>query len=158
MLVINLLCWLVVIGVPLYGIYRGGGSLLFVGLLITLAGFLLQKLQPLLVVLLGEQQPATGYDILLALFLCACIAAFPLGTRINRIVQLSLDPFDFVLGAVFGLAAAVASMHFSLVFLLMAVAGTPEHARLIHTSAVHQLVHFAFWHAISNYVIGLRLE
>lgn len=155
MLTINLAAWLLVIGLPIYGLYRGSGNLLFTGLLVAATGLLLHLMHQALVGLFGADALATSI-CQLVLFLACCCLAFPAGIRINRIFQVNLDPFDFVVGFLFGGVTAIVIVHFSLLFLL----GTyPRSAQariaLLRTSAVQQFVKFDAWRQLTYFVFDI---
>lgn len=154
MLIVSIFAVCVLVGLPLYGIRGGSGALLFSGLLVLLFG-LFVKLLSSPIAGLFPHQPATAGWVQIAIFLLLCCAAIPLGVLMNQFVQMSIDPFDWSLGAFFGLATGVVALHFFLIFLLTVYQGTPLQAEIAQTFFVRNFVNFEGWHSFSNYMANL---
>lgn len=151
---INTITWLLIIGIPLYGIYAGSSHLFFTGIIAMLAGLLIHVLSPVLTSLLNGNAAMSG-TLQAIIYLILCSFAFPLGWKLNRIFQFTVDPFDFLLGFIFGAGTAVVIAHFALTFLLTAYSDSTALYALQQSAVVRHFVKFDFWHNIVNFMTGL---
>lgn len=154
MLFITMIACLLLFGLPLYGLRGGAGMLLFAAIVSLLSALLIAVLSPLLA-MLAHQQPHTLGLLQFTLYAALCLVALPVGSYINRFVQFSVDPFDWMLGFLFGAITGIIMTHYLLSYLLVASIGTPTHHLLAQSTLVHQVINFEWWHNLTNYMSNL---
>lgn len=154
MLTINIVAWALLIAMPTYGLYAGSGNLFFTAVFIGISGLLVKLLGVLASNILDGSAGVIGLCQLI-IFFALCVASFPLGSMANRLLLITFDPFDFVLGFIFGAVAAVFAVHFLLEFLLTTYTGSSLHITLVHCYAVRQFVYFDWWHHLTASVVNL---
>ena len=149
LIIITISGWGIFLGLLAFGLRRGSSAMFCTGLLLLGAMLLSSLLSP------SFAQPSsdghTSAQVMqgywqLFLFLPLAIIAFPLGAYINRFLQWSIDPFDHLLGFIFGLFTAGIIVRFVLITLLLIASSAPDYPVMDKLFLVRQTVHLEGWH------------
>lgn len=154
-----ILVFLLLFGLPLYGLRQGSSAVFFVGLGITLAGLLVSLLAPPLAnaVDLAHRHSTTANVGLWTILLLTPLSllAVPVGYWLHRIWLWSFEPFDWVPALLLGITFGIIGARFYLGALLQTYAGMPEHANLQASVVVQQVYYLHSWHALQHWVVTL---
>ena len=157
-IIVNCAFWIIVVGLFLYGLRRGGSALLGIGVLLVLAAMLASWLAPICTSCFPTaNQDTTTYSGIWQLILMLLLGgtAFPLGIYLNRFLQWSLDPFDQFIGGILGIIIAVIVTHYLLGSFLLIYHHGEEAAILDRLTVVRQIVYLDGWNTLIHWFATL---
>ena len=160
MYVVHILSYVLLIGFAYYGLRKGTSTILVTGLSIAILWAVVGLLVPVLAgvaPLGGGHDPQASKGIWsIILFLPVVIGAIPLGIYVNRFLQWSFDPFDWLVGLVIGCIIGFTTTRIFLDAVLHAYSGTPEQAILESQFIVRQVYSLDGWHAVVRWITSLH--
>ena len=154
-ILVSTLSWILLIGFPLYGLRRGSGVIFCTGLILLVAHLLALGTSPMLareiaLVPSADQTVNAGWWRVV-IFVPCFLAAFPLGHFLNRMVALSFEPFDHVLGMVLGLIVAAVVLNGFFGAVLYTVSSDPQQHAYQHLFLARQFVYLDGVHSIQGW-------
>jgi hypothetical protein len=160
MYVVYFLTMALLIGFPYYGLRKGSSVLLVTGLCIAIFWGLASLLIPVLASVAplgGAHVPKVSVGIWsIILFFPVVILAIPLGIFLDRFLQWTFDPFDWLVGVVIGCIIGFTTARIFLHAVLGAYSGTPEQALLESQFIVRQVYYLDGWDGLVRWITGLH--
>ena len=141
---ITAISWILLIGIPCYALFRGSSVALTLSACLVCFTLLAFALAPAFAAVLPSvAHPASAAQgwWTLALLLPLCIAAFPVGARLNRFFMWNIDPFEGFIGLLLGIGGALFTVHAILSATLLLARDQPDYPAFTKTLLVRQLVH-----------------
>lgn len=159
LLCINITAWALIIGLALFGIRRGSGPILCIGIYVLVFSILVALCAPGLA---DSLPPMIGADPAvntgwwqLVLFVPLLALSFPLGFFMNRFWGHSLEPFEEILGMFIGLAVAFIAVRTLLGAVHMCSSESEIHAAVNQLFLVKQTVALDGFHSAQQWFSNL---
>lgn len=156
--IVTVVAVLLFISIPVYAVRRGSSSAFFAGVCVMLSGLAANAIGQSVAsaqAASGAQQHITQGIWALCAFIPLFLAAFPLGHYMSRFYPFSLDPFDFVFSATFGLVVAFVALRVTLGAFVYSQETKPDHKALTKHYVVRQVVYLEGWNHVVKSMTGL---
>ena len=159
LLFINLTAWALMIGLALFGIRRGSGPILCIGIYVLVFSILVALSAPgladALPPMVGAADEVNVGWWQLVLFIPLLALAFPLGLFMNRFWGHSLEPFEEIVGMFIGLAVAFIAVRTLLGSVSMCASESEIHAAVDQLFLVKQTVALDGFHSAQHWFSNL---
>ena len=158
--IINILAWLLLLGLPFIGFRRGSGPMLCIGIYVLLFSLLIAVVSPSL----GASMPVvptldvtvnTGWWQIV-MFIPLLGLSFPLGLNLNRFLAYTIEPFEEVVGMAIGLVVAVIALRTFLGGVSLCTSGTDLQASIDQLFLVRQVVELDGYHGVQSWFTNLH--
>lgn len=141
---INVTAWALMLGLPLFGLRRGSGAILCVGIYVFLFSILIVVLAPTMATALPVLSGASHAVNLgwwqLLLFIPLFGLSFPLGMFLNRFLAHSFEPFEETAGLVIGMVVGFIAARAFLGAMTLCTTGTDLQVAVEQLFLVRQTV------------------
>lgn len=159
LLFINIAAWALIIGLALFGIRRGSGPILCIGIYVLVFSILVTFAAPglanALPPMIGASDVVNTGWWQLVLFVPLLAMAFPLGLFMNRFWGHSLEPFEEIVGMFIGLAVAFIAVRTLLGAVTMCASESDMHAAINQLFLVRQTVALDGFHSAQHWLSNL---
>lgn len=152
MLVVTIIAWAILVSCPLLG-FRLGSSTMFLVALFTLLSGLLASASASLFSLIFASIADQAFAQLILLFVLL-VLSIPLAIYLNRYFAFSMEPFEWIIGSLAGIATGFMATFFILSLLLSAATLPASKIALEESFVVRQFVHFEAWHKMEHSLFG----
>lgn len=153
MLLVSMVSWMILLGCPLLGFRLGSSTMLLVALLTLLSGMLSMLSSAIFRLLfVNDADQALGQLILLIVLLLLVI---PFAHYLNRYINFTMEPFDWIIGSIAGIATGMIVTFYILSLLLHATTLPASKTALKESFVVRQCVNFEAWHNFEQHLLGL---
>ena len=158
--IVNVVAWALLLGLPIFGHRRGSGAIICVGIYVFLFQLLAKTLAPALasscplVIGAGDHVNAGWWQ--LALFLPLLALAFPLGRYLNRVMAQSFEPFEEIVSTAIGAVVALIAVQTFLSAVVLCSVGTGMYVSIEQLFLVRQVVALESFRELRQWLTNLN--